>query len=95
MPRKAFDLELQTEILNEQALSLGRCAKKLEETLRALAGANDENRDELIDICAERAWFYVVQREAMGLSGSYAALDVYRVPTVVKARIGPRRATRR
>jgi uncharacterized protein DUF6665 len=96
---EAFDLE----VLEEKAVALARVADHLQQALAALrevderrrrlpepSPALEERRLDLLAEACDRAWCFVVQREAMGLRTHEAALDVYAVPPEVRFRMGPR-----
>lgn len=57
------------------------------------AGADPARRPDLVDDAAEQAWGFVVLRAALGWHDDQAALDAYRVPGEVRARMGVRRST--
>jgi hypothetical protein len=86
------------EIAAEKAASLGRAGERLEAAILALASfdrappAADRRaaREELVAIAAERLWYYVVQREAIGWHDHREALALYGVPGELQARMGPR-----
>lgn len=95
---------LEYELLAEKAASLGRVAKKMEEVLCALRTLDQElaatktptteqraRRMSLLEDAAEQVWFYVVQREAMGIREHKTAFELYQVPGEVQRRMGPRR----
>ena len=93
---------LEYEINAEKAASLGRAGAKLEEALALLrafdaappalpAVQRRAARDERVAEAAERLWYYIVQREAMGWNRHDEVLAVYDVPAEIQARMGPRR----
>ena len=87
---------LESELVGESALSLGRAGAKLERALAALAahdaaGGDPAARRELVDDAGEAAWGYVVLRGALGWHDDRMALDAYQVPSEVRARMGVRR----
>jgi hypothetical protein len=90
---------LEHEIAGEKAASLGRAGEQLEAAIAALAAfdrtgpattADRATREALVAIAAERLWYYIVQREAIGWHEHGEALAVYRVPGEIQARMGPR-----
>lgn len=91
-PIAALEYELQAE----RAASLGRAGARLEAALAALR-AHDAGRGgrraraDLVAEAAERLWYYVVQREALGWYDHDEALALYAVPAELRARMGPRR----
>ncbi len=66
---------LQRDLQAERAAALARAVERLEE---ALAHA------------AERLWFLVIQREAVGLLRHESVLEALQVPREVRAAMGPR-----
>jgi hypothetical protein len=91
---------LNYELLQESAATLGRLGRRLEHALAALAahdaaaGAGDGDRDALVASAGEALWYYVVQREVMGLRETETVLRHLAVPREVRLRMGmaPRRA---
>jgi len=90
------------EILGERASSLARATERLEAALADLAraeaaaaqaptAARRAAREEALAEAAERLWFVVIQREAMGLRRHEVLHEVVRVPAEVRLRMGPRR----
>ena len=92
---------LNYELLQESASTLGRVGRGLERALEALAahdaagGAGEEDRDALVAAAGEALWYYVVQREVMGLRETETVLRELGVPREVRLRMGmaPRRAS--
>jgi hypothetical protein len=94
---------LQYEILQEKAAVLARVGRKLEAALARLAefdvmrepdSANDgaADRDGLVAAAGEALWYYVIQREVLGLGSLDAVLRDFQVPREVRLRMGlPRR----
>lgn len=92
------------EIQGERASSLARITERLEGALLELAEADarlaarprDRTlaalRAEALAHAAERLWFVVIQREALGLSRHDVLDEVYRIPREVHLAMGPRRA---
>jgi hypothetical protein len=86
---------LQYEILQEKAAVLARLGRKLQSALDALAafdaagdaGAAGE-RDALVGAAGEALWYFVVQREVLGLRDSDAVMRELRVPREVRLRMG-------
>lgn len=89
---------LNYEIAQEQAATLARLARlgrRLQEALDALAAfdagadAGDaEARDARVGAAGEALWYYVVQREVLGLGASEAVLRELAVPREVRLRMG-------
>ncbi len=98
--REAALSSVEDEIRGERARALGRIVRGLEEALAALekaAGAHRRGRptrEELVEEAAERLWYAVVQREAVGLRRHDEFLRDLRVPAEVATRMGPRRRRR-
>lgn len=91
-PDTAF-AALESELMAEAAASLGRAGTRLERALAALAACDASRRElrgELLDAAGAAAYAYIVQREALGMRDSSAALDVYEVPEEVRVRMGRR-----
>jgi hypothetical protein len=98
--REAALSSVENEIRGERARALGRTVRRLEEALASLEGAaaahrrGRPSRDELVEDAAERLWYAVVQREAVGLRRHDEFLRDLRVPAEVATRMGPRRRRR-
>lgn len=96
---------LQYEIVQEKAATLARIGRKLEAALASLAefdarsadaGAAADaraERDELVAAAGEALWYFVIQREVVGLRDTEAILRHLQVPREVRLRMGlrPRR----
>jgi Family of unknown function (DUF6665) len=109
MPRQfslktAVDDPLRVELLQEQAISLGRLGRQLEAALDALryfdvqeCRGHPSERQALVAEAGTVLWHFVVQREACGLRDSARVMEDYRVPKEVRGRMGviPNRATTR
>jgi hypothetical protein len=95
-------LAVELELRAEKASSLAVAAEKLERVLvelaearRALETASEEQRPALLAAfeetraqAGERLWFFLVQREAMGVTQHEPVLAYYRVPADVRVRAG-------
>ena len=91
---------LQYEIVQEKAATLARIGRKLEAALASLAefdartadaGAADAaERDELVAAAGEALWYFVIQREVVGLRDTEAVLRHLQVPREVRLRMGLR-----
>ena len=96
MPQTRFGLEtgeqiLGYELVEEQAVTLGRLGRKMEQALAALAAhAGREGRAERVAAAAEAVWFFLIQRELMGLRDRAAVIAHYGIPREVLNRIGAR-----
>jgi hypothetical protein len=81
---------LAYELLEEQAVSLGRAGAKLEAALAALRTHDGEGRAAVLKAAADAAWGFFVQREALGLRDRAAVVAQYDIPRLVLVRIGAR-----
>jgi hypothetical protein len=99
MPRQSVsrtpDDPLRVEILQEQAISLGRLGRQLEAALDALRCFDAQecrgcpsDREALVVEAGTVLWHFVVQREACGLRDSARVMEDYRVPKEVRGRMG-------
>ncbi len=85
------DAVFRHELIEEQAQSLGRAGRKVEETLAALkAHDNNDDRTVLMNAAADAVWGFLVQREIMGLRDRTAIVEQYGIPREIMARIGAR-----
>jgi hypothetical protein len=100
-PRQAPSLGLATlerEMMEERAATLGRLTRAFEEALAAYTSfdaapeAADERRaarrERLLDRAGEALWYFVVQREALGLRNTEAVLRELKVPMEMRLRMG-------
>ena len=95
---------LNYEVAQEQAATLGRLGGRLKLALEALArfdadaasgDARPDEREALLSAAGEALWYYVVQREVLGLGASEEVMRELRVPREVRLRMGlPRRSDR-
>jgi hypothetical protein len=82
---------LRYELMEEQAVSLGRSGSKVERALAALrAHQGAEGRPELVKAAADAVWSFLVQREACGMRDRARIVAEYDIPREVMARIGAR-----
>lgn len=89
---------LQYEIAQEKAGVLARLGRQLQAALERLnaldAGARSGSapdpaeRDALVGAAGEALWYFVVQREVLGLNDSDAVMRELRVPREVRLRMG-------
>jgi hypothetical protein len=85
---------LDYEIAQEQVATFGRLGRALEAALAELAEyeathrERDASRARLIAQASEALWYFIVQREAMGLRDPRPVLRDYRVPPEVHNRMG-------
>jgi hypothetical protein len=92
---------IEQEIVAEKAATLGRAGERLQAALEALARVDTEiaaggggladRRQELRADAAEKLWFLIVQREAIGLGHHEGIYQFYRVPRELRAVAGPRK----
>ena len=86
---------LQYEVMQEKAAVLARLGRRLQTALDALAafdasggaGAAGE-RDALVGAAGEALWYYVVQREVLGLRDTEFVMRELQVPREVRLRMG-------
>jgi hypothetical protein len=85
-------LPVEKELLAEKAAALGRAGDALAAALAAYRSvqADATRRRELRDIAAERLWYVLVQREAVGIFQHEGMLREQRVPPEVRLLAGPR-----
>jgi len=101
MRRKTGQDVLEYEILQEQAATIGRLGRELQDALDALdafdkrassgktaADRRDRQRARLVDDAAYALWHFVVQRECSGFRGTEQLLADYAVPAEVRAKMG-------
>jgi hypothetical protein len=82
---------LRYELMEEQAASLGRMGRKVEQALAALAAHEGaEGRAELLKAASDAVWCFLVQREVMGLRDRARIVAEYGIPREVLNRIGAR-----
>lgn len=83
-------LSIDYEIANEQAASLGRAGRLVEERLTALAGCDGpgEVRELLVKAAADAVYAYFIQRELFGFLRHDDAIREYVIPREVLARVG-------
>jgi hypothetical protein len=92
---------LEYELRQEQAATIGRLARELQDSLGALdsfdrqassgktaADRRDPQRAHLVDAAAYALWNFVVQRECSGFRGTEQLLKDYAVPGEVRAKMG-------
>jgi hypothetical protein len=85
---------LQYEIAQERAAVLARLGRQFEDALAKLeahdasASADSAERDALVGAAGEALWYFVVQREVLGLRDSDAVMRELRVPRDVRLRMG-------
>jgi hypothetical protein len=101
MRRRTGQAVLEYEILQEQATTIGRLARELQDALAALdtfdkrassrkiaADRRERQRARLVDDAAYALWHFVVQRECSGFRATEQVLKDYAVPAEVRAKMG-------
>jgi len=103
MRRKTGQDVLEYEILQEQAATIGRLGRELQDALDALdafdkrassgktaADRRDRQRARLVDDAAYALWHFVVQRECSGFGfrATEQVLKEYAVPAEVRLKLG-------
>jgi hypothetical protein len=88
----AGEAAFRQEILEEQALSLGRAGRRVEAALGALREhqGDAEARLGLVRDAADAVWCFLVQREVIGLRDRDQVIALYAIPREVLARLGAR-----
>jgi hypothetical protein len=84
------DAALRHEIVEEQAATLGRMARKMEVALIALKDHGGEGRAEVVRRATDAVWCFLVQREVLGLRDRAAIVAQYDIPREVLVRLGIR-----
>lgn len=88
---------LNYEIVQESVATLARLGRGVEHALEALrafdaahagGGPAPAERDPLVAAAGEALWYYVVQREVMGLRDTESAMRHLGVPREVRMRMG-------
>ncbi|HET6765131.1 MAG TPA: DUF6665 family protein [Longimicrobiaceae bacterium] len=90
---------LNYEVAQEQAATLARMSRRLTDALATLArfdeahgGERGEERELLVEKAGEALWYYVIQREVLGLGNSEGLMRELGIPREVRLRMGlPRR----
>ena len=82
---------IERELAGERAGAMARAVDALEAALDALrrAAGSRSLRQHLLEQAAERLWFVVVQREAIGLTRHEVLYEILRVPAEVLRAMGP------
>jgi hypothetical protein len=105
-PKPDAQEAIQRDLQAERAAALSRATEQLEAALTDLAAADAACaaapgpaaralRREALEHAAERLWFLVIQREAVGLHRHEELHEVLRIPREVRAAMGPRPRPRR
>jgi hypothetical protein len=85
---------LEAELQNERAIALGRAGKRVELALAELeSGVPGVTDGELVDAAGTAVWYYLINRESLGMFDHAEALAIYKVPPRVLARVGVVRKT--
>ena len=84
---------VEAEIAQEKASALSRMSTRFQEAMARLEafdpeGAEAGEREKLVAAAGEALWYYVVQREAIGLRDVGMVLREFRVPREVYVRMG-------
>ena len=91
---------LEYEVLQEKAATLGRLTETFEKALAAFVASDEAvrrgdatasalaRREQRLDAAGAALWYFVIQRELCGLRNTEAVLREYRVPAVVRLRMG-------
>ena len=80
--------QIETEILEEAATSLGHYGRAAETALERLAQAEEATRTDLLDKAAEAIWAYLVQRELCGMKDHSFIIREMHIPKPVLNRMG-------
>jgi hypothetical protein len=103
--QETADELLQKELQRERAGALVRAIEALEGAIRELVRFDQvpappgavarwaQRRADLVADAAERLWYVVIQREALGVTRHEVLYEVLEVPGEVRRRMGPRRRT--
>jgi hypothetical protein len=84
------DAVLRYELLEEQAVALGRLGRKVEAALGQLRESQGAGRAEALRVASDAVWCFFVQREVMGLRDRAAIVAQYGIPNEVLVRLGAR-----
>ncbi|KQS65414.1 hypothetical protein ASG39_09260 [Rhizobium sp. Leaf371] len=84
---------LEYELMAERADALGRHGLRVEQAIAALQVLDDPEttparREDLLDTAADVVWSFFIQREICGLRSNRDAIERYRIPREVVARLG-------
>jgi hypothetical protein len=86
---------IEKEIVGERAGALSRAVEALERAIAELAVVSGTRqhrlREYLLEEAAERLWFVIVQREAIGVVRHEVLYEVLQIPGEVRRAMGPRR----
>jgi len=86
---------IEAQLQEERAVTLGKAGKEMELALAEVeSGVPGVTEDELLDEAGKRVWYYLITRESCGMYDHAAALDIYKVPNRVRARVGVMRRAR-
>ena len=80
--------QIETEILEEAASSLGHYGRAAETALKNLAQTDAEKRPALLDKAADAVWAYLVQRELCGMKDHSFIIREMHIPKAVLNRMG-------
>ena len=79
---------IEAELQAERAYALGLAGKKVETAMTELAAAPFHLEEMLLDDAGTAVWHYIIMRENLGMYDHAEALDVYKIPGRVLARVG-------
>jgi len=87
---------LNYEVAQEQAATLARMSRRLTDALSTLARFDETRRGEpggderemLVEKAGEALWYYVIQREVLGLGNSEGLMRELGIPREVRLRMG-------
>lgn len=91
MPLKTPLSTLDYELAEEQAGTLGQLGRALEAALAALKAADPKDRTlvrQLNAAAGEALWYFLIQREALGLRDERRVIATFGVPPQVVAMMG-------
>jgi hypothetical protein len=85
---------LETQMLEEQASSLGRMGAAVERALAVLdaspAAPGSPEHETLLKAAAEAVWHFFIQRDVCGIRDHASIIQHYNIPAAVISRLGVR-----
>ena len=84
---------IEAELQAERAYALGLAGKKVETAMAELAAGPPHMAEMLLDDAGTAVWHYLIMRESLGMYDHAEALDIYKIPGRVLARVGIIRRT--
>ncbi|MBU1175999.1 MAG: hypothetical protein KKH72_11410 [Alphaproteobacteria bacterium] len=88
MTRGTVLSQVETEILEEAASSLGHYGRAAEAALARLKGADAGNRPALLQNAADAVWAFLIQREFCGMRDHRFIIREMDIPRSVLNRMG-------